>query len=135
MKKIVLSFALLLATYCAFAQIKTTDEEYAYMTGGYQDQVSKGMDMKKGYGVDPTVTLNEGNFTFFIVPLRRQADNNTIIGYIIKEHSKSAGKDSWLAIPVGNTDIMNKFFAQIKKMDASESQALLQAVLELKFLH
>ena len=60
-------FTLLISATICNAQMKTgvtTEEEYNYMTKGYQMQMSGGLDMKKGYMLGTTVSIKEGSYSF-----------------------------------------------------------------------
>ncbi|NJO87153.1 MAG: hypothetical protein HC821_03880 [Lewinella sp.] len=48
-----LCFGLALSLSCCSLSAQTTEEEYRYVTYGYQEQLEKGLDDKKGYSWKP----------------------------------------------------------------------------------
>lgn len=100
------------------SQNSTTEEEYNYMTKGYRVQTESGLDMKKGYRFGEYEVIPVGNYSFEVKPLIREAQNE-LAGILVISKSKISGRTYYLAIPVGNSDLMGRYYAALNEWDSS----------------
>jgi len=99
-----LSTLFILICTVSFAQ-NTTQEEYNFMTKGYQQLLESGLDMKKGYALVDTMafTAQEGKYEIVFMNLLRQK-NKSLAGTIAVVNSKVWGKRYFLGIPAAQAD-------------------------------
>ena len=83
----------------------TTQEEYNFMTKGYQQLLESGLDMKKGYALVDTVafTVQDGKYEIIFMNLLRQK-NKSLAGTIAIVTSKVWGRKYYLGIPAAQVD-------------------------------
>lgn len=128
-------FTLLICATICNAQMKTgvtTEEEYNYMTKGYQIQMSGGLDMKKGYTLGTTVSIKEGSYSFNFMPLQKVGTDTTLVGYIVKAHSSVWGNNYYYGFPFGDVNLLDKCFRDISALDGPMSQAFFKAYVKLQ---
>ena len=139
MKKLKCTFVLfLMITYISFAQTKnstttnkssaasekthlvsektsvTTEEEYNYITKGYQIQLSSGLDMKKGYAVGNEILFVDGAYDIKLIPIYKVVNNeNVLVGYVCNALSRVWNKTYWFGFPIGNKALLDKSFESI----------------------
>lgn len=101
--KIQLTLLLLIALtkHSGFAQ-NTTEEEFNWMSKGYQVMISSGLDMKSGYYFDLNKELSEsrGSYEFNFKFFHRESDS-TLAGILITAKSKISGKTYYYGLPIG----------------------------------
>jgi hypothetical protein len=99
---LVASFLLLSAV--SFAQ-NTTQEEYNFMTKGYQQLIESGLDMKKGYALADTMafTTQGQKYEFYFMNLVRQKDKS-LAGTIVIAFSKAWNKKYYLGMTSAQSD-------------------------------
>jgi len=134
-KKILLFIVAITSVSFCFAQVKTgktSEEEYNYMTKGYQIQLSSGLDMKKGYSTGTAISIVEGSYSFDFIPLEKNSINTELIGYIVKAKSTVSGSTYWYGLPLGNLDLLNKSFTSIKELDDAMTTAFFKAYMRLQ---
>lgn len=107
----------------------TTEEEYNYMTKGYVTSIEEGLDIKKGYKINPdeTEVINAGGYTFTFIQFKK-ADNN-LVGIIIKILTKSSGVTKYLSIPIENETLLKKFEITTGTFEENLNEALLTALV------
>lgn len=113
-----------------FAQsTPTTLEEYNYVTKGYRVQIESGLDMKKGYQFAPILTEEIGNYTFSLSSLLR-IDKNQVAAILVRTKSNVSGTTYYHCIPHGNSDLISRYYNDIKNWDESilEAYSLLISV-------
>lgn len=93
----------------------TTQEEYNYMTKGYQIQLSSGLDVKKGYRIEDLYNFDANPYNFEFKAFVR--DNNTLAGIILVSTSKLWGNVYYSAIPVNNDELLANFNARLLDWD------------------
>lgn len=116
-----LTVLLLCITFCGYAQdgpLPTTEEEYNYLTKGYRVQTESGLDMKKGYKFSDSEVIPMGNYSFELKSLIREAKNE-LAGILIISKSKISGNTYYVAIPLGNQDLMNRYYSVLDSWDSS----------------
>jgi hypothetical protein len=113
MKKITLLF--ILFTSFIYAQQSTTQEEYNYMSKGYQISLSSGLDVKKGYRIENITTSDVSPYFFDFKAFVR--DDNTLAGIILISTSKLWGNVYYSAIPINNDDLMTNFNKRLRDWD------------------
>lgn len=116
MKKI--TMLLIMLSVAIYGQDKpegTSQEEYNYMTKGYQIQLSSGLDVKKGYRIEDLYIFNADQYNFKFKAFVR--DNNTLAGIIMVSTSKLWGNVYYSAIPVNNNELLANFNAQLDIWD------------------
>uniref|UniRef100_UPI004048A3AB hypothetical protein n=1 Tax=Flavobacterium sp. TaxID=239 RepID=UPI004048A3AB len=112
MKKILLSF-LLLFSVTLFSQDKiiTSEEEYKFLTKGYQIYLENGSDFKAGYEL---VKLTENNTDGYTITYHKFNDTNikkTKALLIIIEKKKDK---YYLCLPFNNNDLLKKYILEHK---------------------
>lgn len=132
MKKITTTILLIAAVVSfSFAQTKTsatTEEEYNYMTKGYQMQLAGGLDMKKGYDVGIETTFTIGTYNFKFIPLYKVVGTeNILVGYICKAVSTTWNHVYWYGFPISNTELLNRTFTSINTLDETMTTAFFKA--------
>ena len=125
MKKISTILIALIVFYNCKAQ-NTTEEEYNWITKGYQTMVSSGLDMKKGYYFQDQAEFSKSfqdyNFTYKL--LKRENDKS-IAGTLVIAHSKVSGRTYYYCIPALNyngssysySSYMAQFYKSVWELD------------------
>ena len=122
MKSLLACLLLFLATYFnsfgqnAASSAPTTEEEYNYLTKGYQAQVSEGLDMKKGYHFKEMGSMRQSNYEFTMKLLIRESTNE-IGGILVITKSLVWNKTYYLCIPHGNQALVNRYWADLNAWD------------------
>lgn len=138
MKKLTsILFTLLISATICDAQMKTgitTEEEYNYMTKGYQMQLSSGLDMKKGYMLGTTVSIKDHDYSFNFMPLQKVGTDTILVGYIVKARFPDlfGATTQYYGIPYGDDDLLNRCFNSISTLNAPFTQALFKAYVKLQ---
>jgi hypothetical protein len=111
----------------------TTEEEYNYMTKGYASSIDAGLDIKKGYKINPdeTEVINAGGYSFTFIQFKKL--NDELVGIIVKILTKSTGITKYIAIPVVNETLLTKFAATIKSFEENLNEAILTALVFYSF--
>ncbi len=135
MKSLITFLLLSLIIHKSFAQITgtsapTTEEEYNYLTKGYQVQVSEGLDMKKGYQFKDVGTLKQSNYEFTFKLLVREATNE-IGGILVITKSLMWNKTYHFCIPHGNQALTERYWADLNSWDRPISIAYSQVISAL----
>ncbi len=119
MKTTLLVFAFTMTALIAYCQPSpTTEEEYNYVTKGYQTQLSQGLDMKKGYSFKDHGALVAGNYAFTFKILTRDAKKEMAAIMVIAKSAVS-GNSYYLCIPHGNPDLAKKYNESISNWDSA----------------
>jgi hypothetical protein len=92
------------ASTSLFAQ-NTTQEEYNFMTKGFQQLIESGLDMKKGYHVADTLafTTQGQKYEFYFLNLVRDKDKS-LAGTIVVAISKVWNKRYYLGMTAAQSD-------------------------------
>jgi hypothetical protein len=132
-----LLIALFVSTsFISFSQ-NTTQEEYNFMTKGFQQLVESGLDMKKGYYISDTLafTTQGQKYEFYFLNLIRQKDKS-LAGTIVIAYSKPWNRRYYLGMTAAQNnnsiDHENNLMVQISNYgwDSSIRTAFLQALSE-----
>jgi hypothetical protein len=92
----------------------TTEEEYNYITKGYQIQLLSGLDIKKGYAVGNEILYVDGAYHIKLIPIYKVVNNeNVLVGYVCNALSKVWNKTYWFGFPIGNKALLDKSFESI----------------------
>ena len=92
----------------------TTEEEYNYITKGYQIQLASGLDIKKGYAVGNEILFVDGAYHITLIPIYKVVNNeNVLVGYVCNALSKVWNKTYWFGFPIGNKALLDKSFESI----------------------
>ncbi len=122
MKKIMLFVVVLLMCTSIFSQIKTTQEEYNYVTKGLKAQYANGMDMKKGYSLSlyEKIPYNN-NITVSYYLLKREETKNTAAIVMVFGKDIDSQNATLYCIPAYATDsnIWEQFNLSILTKDAT----------------
>jgi hypothetical protein len=94
----------------------TTEEEYNYLTKGYKVQIESGLDMKKGYVLQDMGEVKRSSYEFAFKGLVREQKNELAAILAIVKSSVS-GKSYYVAIPIGNSDLMERYWKDIDYWD------------------
>ncbi|RUT68749.1 hypothetical protein D0817_19225 [Flavobacterium cupreum] len=113
MKKITL---LLLLTF-SLSYSQTTVEEYNYVTKGYAETISKGLDLKKGYSLTEVYHYTDSNYDFLFQSLTNDRTKKTSCIMVIA-HSLGWGNRYYLCIPIGDSQLEEKYKYQLNLWDA-----------------
>jgi hypothetical protein len=137
-----LLFLLVVGLMALAAKSQTTEEEYNYLTKGYQIQLESGLDMKKGYTMkdltEYVVNFQSGNYkkVTFKYLYKDEAKKNVavlaIFSFYKKEENKTLSK--YICIPLSNTDtlLMDRAFNQIKEFtDPDNVNIMARAMIKL----
>lgn len=131
MKNIITLLVTLLSISISQGQTKvgiTTEEEYNYMTKGFQVQISNGLDMKKGYKIGKTTNIEDEYYGFKFIPLYRLVSNDSLlVGHIVKATSYTWDNVYWYCLPISQRELTNKTFTEINKLDKSMSNSFFRA--------
>ena len=113
MKKIIL--ALLFVTGLS---AQTTEIEYNYLTKGYKETVTKGLDLKQGYELQDFWTQNDFQYQFdFKLFINTKTKKNAAI--LVVAHSITWDNCYYLCIPLNNPDLYQRYKSDLKLWDAS----------------
>lgn len=127
MKKVLL-LALLLTVGMSFGQetkkeevttrvIKTTAEEYNYLTKGIKTQSQNGLDRtKNGYEFGGKTKLKVGQYNFIFTPFIKTVTND-MVAISVEAHSNVSGKDYYLCIPRGNNQLYKNYYTAYSSWD------------------
>ncbi|WP_166924129.1 hypothetical protein [Flavobacterium poyangense] len=113
MKKI----TLLLLLAFSFSYSQTTLEEYNYVTKGYAETISKGLDFKKGYSLSEIYHYTDANYDFLFQSLTNDKTKKTSCIMVIA-HSRVWGNKYYLCMPIGNGDLEKRYKEQLSLWDA-----------------
>ena len=94
----------------------TTEEEYNYLTKGYQTQIAEGLDMKKGYHFRDMGNMKQSNYEFTMKLLIRESTNE-IGGILVITKSLAWNKVYYLCIPHGNQELANRYWTDLSGWD------------------
>ncbi len=114
MKKI----TLLLLLGFSFSYSQTTVEEYNYVTKGYAETITKGLDLKKGYTINEVYHYTDSNYDFLFQSLTNDKTKKTSCIMVIA-HSLVWGNKYYLCMPISNSDLDKKYKEQLSLWDAS----------------
>lgn len=103
----------------------TTEEEYNYVTRGYAAQISEGLDMKKGYNFKDLGTVQQGNYSFTIKILLREATNEVAAQLIIVK-SLQWNHTYYICVPHGNQQLENRYAGDVSNWDLPLTRAYMQ---------
>ena len=125
MKKLLFLFLFCVTTF-TFSQetettnytlLKTTTEEYNYISKGYKIQIESGLDMKKGYDVKPiyknTFSINKIERSVAIKGLYRNENPESPCALLVETLRKDTGYSILFCVPTVNSDeeVLNKAFS------------------------
>ena len=109
---------------------QTTLEEYNYMTKGYRIQLESGLDTKKGYQVQDLLKISKNDYSFDFKTLTREADDE-LAGIMVLAYSKVWDNRYYLAIPIKNNDLYQRFEDDVERWDKKMTMAYAIAVSEM----
>ncbi len=111
MKKIIL--ALLFVTGL---NAQTTEQEYNYLTKGYSETISKGLDLKQGYELQDMYlhsdTLYDFDFKLFVNQKTKKTQ-----GVLVTAVSKLWGNKYYLCIPIDNPELHQRYYDFLQTWD------------------
>ncbi|MEO8238475.1 MAG: hypothetical protein ABI576_10230 [Flavobacterium sp.] len=113
MKKI----TLLLLLAFSFSYSQTTVEEYNYVTKGYAETISKGLDLKKGYSLSEIYHYTDTGYNFIFQSLTNDKTKK-ISCIMVIAHSRTWDNKYYLCIPIGNGELEKKYKDQLNLWDA-----------------
>lgn len=124
MKKLFLAILFVFSSI-SFSQEKliTSEEEYKFLTKGYQLYLENGSDFKAGYEL---VKLTENNTDGYTITYHKFNDTkiNKTKALLIVLHKKD--KKTYLCLPFNNSDLLKKFIIEVESLD-NTMRGLLQA--------
>lgn len=125
MKKIILSFL-----FVNFLNAQTSEIEYNYLTKGYQETVTKGLDLKQGYILQDlyfhTDDLYDFDFKLFVETKTKKTK-----GVLVQAVSKLWGNKYYLCIPVGNSQLHQKYYDFLQTWDKDILKGYSTALTEI----
>jgi len=98
----------------------TTEEEYNYITKGYQTQISDGLDMKKGYHFKDMFDVRRGNYQFTTKELFRESTDE-VAGILVIAKSFVSNRTYYLCIPHDNQILIERYWNDIGQWDREMS--------------
>lgn len=114
MKKII--FGLFFVAFGLNAQ--TTEIEYNYLTKGYQETVSKGLDLKKGYELQDLYFHNEVLYDFDFKMFNDSVTKKSK-AVLVVAHSKTWGNWYYLCIPLDNPELYKRYEKELSSWDSA----------------
>lgn len=126
MKKI----TLLLILFVSFLNAQTTEIEYNYLTKGYAETVSKGLDLKQGYELQDFYTFNDSLYSFnfkLFVELKTKKTK----GVLVTAVSKFWGNKYYLCIPQDSPVLLNKYSEYLQTWDKDILKAYSVALTDI----
>ena len=121
MKK--LALLIIMTISCnVFAQDKviTTDEEYNYLTKGYELQLQNGSDFKSGYELKKIDEHKSGGFIVTYSLMNELASKTTkAVSIVLTKEKDSKNKVIYLCLPFNNTELLKKFVKDTESLGIS----------------
>lgn len=108
--------------FYASETVKTTEEEYNYLTKGLKIQEDSGLDMKKGYQLDAIYKREINKFNFVISQLVL-LETKEVKAISVKAYSPVTLQTYYLCIPLNNAELTNKYFEYIRLFTPALCQA------------
>lgn len=112
MKKI----TLLLVMFTSFSYSQTTEIEYNYLTKGYSETISKGLDLKQGYELQELYLYSDSLYDFdfqIFVELKTKKTK----GVLVSATSKLWGNKYYLCIPIDNKQLEQRYYDYLTTWD------------------
>lgn len=110
------------AAYSATEAIRTTDEEYNYLTKGLKLQLDSGLDTKKGYRLDAVYSREFNKFSFVVSNLVL-VESSDLKAISVKIYSPITSQTYYICIPVNNPELTAKHFQNISLFTQPLAQA------------
>lgn len=101
-------------TSMSFSQ--TTETEYNYITKGYQETISKGLDLKKGYSLQDLYFHNDEAYSFDFKLFVEDKTKKTKAIFVCA-YSKVWQKKYYLCIPIANELLKKQYEDFLKTWD------------------
>lgn len=121
--KLILAF-LFLPIYLFSQEIKTTNEEYLYLTKGLKRHLEEGTDSKVGYTLKNQQPSKFGNYEFTLRPFIKDDTQKLVAISVV---AKGAwGTVYYLCIPIDNPELFVQYQKEIDKWDAPMTKAYAQ---------
>lgn len=122
MKTLLVLMAFLASLPCysqdSIAGISTTEEEYNYATKGYPETIAKGLDIKKGYLVEPLGERVETKYSIFEMKVLIRESKNEVAAIIVTAKNKLWNSNVYhVCVPINNTDLAGRYFSDLNKWD------------------
>ncbi len=105
----------------------TTEDEYNYVTKGYEMQTSSGLDMKKGYHFTDMFERKQGNYLFTGKYLVRESANEVAAIMVIAKSDVSR-KTYYICIPYNNEQLVSRYWADLSAWDKPITTAYTQVL-------
>ena len=143
MKKTILTFLLLtFLVNFSFSQdanysSRTTEEEYNYMSKGYQVQIANGLDMKKGYNTGIPILIIIDHYNYKYIPLFRISNREKVlVGYIVNITFKNAfiTIDYWCCLPLGNKELLERTYNTLSRYSEQVKFNFFKSYLEFNLI-
>lgn len=118
----------------SFSQEKatTTEEEYNYLTIGYEQQIKTGGDMKSGYKLVPIgKPVTASGYTVERYFLKTNEDVAKAVFIIAKKEKGEKDKLRYLCLPFNNSDLMKKFYNDVSALGITMMEIVEVAVFDL----
>lgn len=126
MKKIILAILF----FTSFSYSQTTQEEYNYLTKGYREQISKGLDLKKGYQFENLLVYKSGRYTFDFKVFLTDEKLSSI--YVSVNSEGTFGNNVYdICIPFDNDELTNNYNDSLASWDLPISKAYISALTHL----
>lgn len=124
MKKILLTFLLAFSSITiAQDKIITSEEEYKFLTKGYQLYLENGSDFKAGYEL---VKLTENNADGYLITYHKFNDTTIKKTKALLIVVQKKDKKTYLCLPFNNSELLRKFILEVENLD-NTTKALVQA--------
>jgi hypothetical protein len=108
-------FLILLASTSMMAQV-TTEEEYNYLTKGYETDMKQGRGVKPGYelGTPKVYEYKEGKFEYFPF-IRKETKEVAAILLIVNSRYGMAKLNYFVCLPKNNPALKERFETYVRK--------------------
>ncbi|MBF2709246.1 hypothetical protein [Flavobacterium soyangense] len=125
MKKIIFAFL-----FVTSLNAQTTDIEYNYLTKGYSETISKGLDLKQGYELQDLYLHSDSLYDFDFKLFVNQKTKKTQ-GVLVTAVSKLWGNKYFLCIPVDNPVLHQRYYDFLQTWDKDILKGYSTALTEI----
>ena len=125
MKKIILALF-----FITGVNAQTTETEYNYLTKGYSESISKGLDLKQGYELQD-MYLHSDSFYDFDFKLFVNQKTKKTQGVLVSAVSKLWGNKYYLCIPIDNPLLHQRYYDYLQLWDKDILRGYSTALTEI----
>jgi hypothetical protein len=122
MKKLVLLFMIAFTPIANAQDAKpiTTEEEYNYLTKGYELQLQNGADFKSGYELLKIDELKVNGYIVTYSLMKESSSKQTkAVSIVLTKEKDKKDKVVYLCLPFNNPDLLQKFYKDTESIGIS----------------